>query len=55
VLLHNVSGSRVSDCLLHHADHPSDWKPLVVEGGSGNVISDNQTIRLDTEPVLQAK
>ncbi len=42
VLLKNVSASRVSDCLIRN-DLPKveSWQPLVVKGGSGNMIVDN--------------
>ncbi len=38
LLLKNVSDSRVSDCLIRHADPPEGWQPVRVQGGGGNVI-----------------
>jgi len=39
VLLRNVSGSRVSDCLIGHDDPPQGWRPVVKEGCE-NVLID---------------
>jgi hypothetical protein len=43
LLLKDVSDSRVSDCLIQHVDPAGDWMPIVVDGGSGNMIVDNLT------------
>ncbi|MEA3367019.1 MAG: right-handed parallel beta-helix repeat-containing protein [Planctomycetota bacterium] len=39
MLLKNVSDSRLSDCLIRHAEPPDGWRPVVVQGGSGNAIN----------------
>jgi hypothetical protein len=41
LLLKNVTNSRVSDCLIRNDLPGESQKPLVAEGGSGNVFADN--------------
>ena len=42
LLLKNVTGSRVSDCLISNdREDAGDFTPLKVVGGSGNMIVDN--------------
>ena len=41
LLLTNVTDSRVSDCLIRDDRPQASSRPLVVDGGSGNTLTDN--------------
>ena len=41
LLLKNVSDSRISDCLIRDDRPQAGSQPLVVDGGSGNTLTDN--------------
>lgn len=41
ILLSNVSGGRLSDCLVEHRQPAEHWQPLIVSGGGQNLIAED--------------
>jgi hypothetical protein len=41
LLLRNVRDSRISDCLIRNDRRETGFEPIIVEGGSGNTVTDN--------------